>query len=66
MPAQPEKIRGKKWDEPTVAVLLVDRPLAAQMPEKDKPKRADGADSQRDAKEIAIAFDGDGLSLRKR
>ena len=66
LPAQPEKIRSEKWDEPAVVVLLADRPLVAQMPEKDKPKGADGGNSQRGASEIAAAFDGDGLSLRKR
>src|SRR5438552_5519529 len=66
LPAQPEKIRGEKWDEPAVAVLLADRPLVAQMSDKDKPKGADSGNSQRGAKEIAVGFEWDGLSLRER
>ena len=66
LPAQPEKIPSEEWDEPAVVVLLVDRPLVAQMPEKDKPKGANDGNSQRGAKEIAAAFEWDGLSLRER
>jgi len=36
------------------------------MQQKSKPKYADGGYSQHGASEVAIAFDGDGLSLRKR
>ena len=65
MPAQPEKIGSEEWDKPAVAVLLVDRPLVAQMPEKDKPKGADGGNSQRGASETAVALRGYGLCLRE-
>ena len=66
MPAQPEKICSEKWNKPAVVVLLADRPLVAQMPEKDKPKGADGGNSQRGAREIAVPFEDNGLCLRKR
>ena len=65
MPAQPEKIRSEEWNEPAVAVLLVGRPFTAQLPEKDKPKRADGGDYQRGASETAVAWRGYGLCLRE-
>jgi hypothetical protein len=39
LPAQPKKIEREKGDEPSVIILLVERPFAAQLPEKDKPKR---------------------------
>ena len=65
LPAQPEKTRSKEWDQPAVAVLLVDRPLVAQLPAEDKPKRADGGDNERGASGTAIASCGYGLCLRE-
>ena len=38
-PPQPKKKERKKRNEPSVAVLLVDRPLAAQLPAENKPER---------------------------
>ena len=65
LPAQPEKTRSEEWDQPAIAVLLADRPLVAQLPAEDKPKRADGADNQRSASETAVASRGYGLRLRE-
>jgi hypothetical protein len=57
-PAQPKKIEREKWNEPAITILLVDRPLVAQLPEKDKPKRADRGDNQRSASKTAVALCG--------
>src|SRR5882724_3605259 len=38
-PSQPEKKRREERHEPPITVLLVDRPLAAQLPAKHEPKR---------------------------
>jgi hypothetical protein len=65
LPAQPKKIEREKGNEPSVAVLLVGRPFAAQLPEKDKPKRADGGDNQHGASTTAVASCGYGLCLRE-
>ena len=46
-PAQPEKKRGEERDEPTVVVLLVSRPFAAQMPAKNKPEASEIRDEER-------------------
>jgi hypothetical protein len=45
--------------------LLVDRPFAAELPEKDKPKRADGGDNQGGASKTAVASCGYELCLRE-
>src|SRR5205814_7145774 len=37
-PAQPEKEKREERNEPTVAVLLVDRPFAAELPAENEPK----------------------------
>ena len=65
LPAQPKKIERKKGDEPSVIVLLVDRPFAAELPEKDKPKRADCGDNERGASKTRVASRGYGLCLRE-
>ena len=65
MPAEPKKIEREKGNEPAVVVLLVDRPLVAQLQAEDKPKRADGSNSQRRASETAVALRGYGLCLRE-
>ena len=46
-PPQPKKKEREKRNEPSVAVLLVDRPLAAQLTPEDKPKRAQRYDGDR-------------------
>lgn len=40
-PSQPEQKNCEKRNEPAVTVLIVHRPLAAQLPEEDEPQRAD-------------------------
>ena len=65
LPAQPKEKEREKWNEPAIIILLVDRPLVAQLPEKDKPKRADGGDNQRGASKRAVASRGYGLCLRE-
>ena len=63
-PAQPKEVRAKEGDEPTVVVLLVDRPFAAEMTAKHEPKRAGGGGAQYQASEPALAVRGRGLCLR--
>ena len=41
MPAEPKKIDGKKGDEPSVVVLLVDRPFPAKLPPQNEPERTE-------------------------
>ena len=62
-PTQPEKICSEEWDQPAVAVLLVDRPLVAQLPAEDKPKRTDGGDNECGASKTAVASCGYGVCL---
>ena len=64
-PAQPKENKREKWNEPAITILVVDRPLAAQLPEKDKPKRADGGDNQPCASEAAVASRGYRQCLRE-
>ncbi len=45
-PAQPKEKEREKWNEPAITVLLVDGPFAAQLPEKDKPKRRQGDETR--------------------
>ena len=45
-PAQQKEKEREKWNEPAITILLVDRPLVAQLPEKDKPKRPQGDESR--------------------
>ena len=45
-PAQQKEKEREKWNEPAITILLVDRPLVAQLPEKDKPKRPQDDESR--------------------
>ena len=65
MPAEPKKIKGEKGNKPAIVVLLVDRPFAAELFAKNKPKRADGGNTQRGAGETAVAMRSYGLRLRE-
>ena len=65
MPAQPKEDEREKGNEPAITVLLADRPLVAQLPEKDKPKHGDGGDNERGASKTAVASCGYGLCLRE-
>jgi hypothetical protein len=38
-PTQPKKEKREKRNEPTVTVLLIDRPFAAELPAEHEPKR---------------------------
>src|SRR5438309_8231376 len=49
-PPQPEKHDREKRNEPAVAVLIVHRPFAAQLPPKNPPKRREEDDDQRHSK----------------
>jgi hypothetical protein len=40
LPAKPKKIEREKGDEPSVIVLLVDRPFAAEFSTEDKPEKS--------------------------
>ena len=62
-PAQPKENESEKWNEPAITILLVDRPLVAQLPEKDKPKRGDSGDNQRGTSKTAVASRGYGGCL---
>ena len=63
LPAQPKKIEREKGDEPSVIILLVERPFAAEFSTEEKPERADDGDNQRGASETAIVLCGYGLCL---
>ena len=65
LPAQPKKNEGEEGNEPAITILVVDRPLVAQLPEKDKPKRADSGDNQRGASKTKVASRGYRLCLRE-
>ena len=58
LPAEPKKIEGEKGNKPPIIVLLVNRPFAAELFAKNKPKRADGGNTQRGASETAVALRG--------
>src|SRR2546423_5246047 len=65
-PAQPEKKRGKKRDEPTIAVLFVGRPFLAQNPAENEPEQGEDAEKQDAAQRDSVRagdgwgrFDGD-------
>ena len=64
-PAQPKEKEREKWNKPAVTILVVDQPLVAQLPEKDKPKRGDRGDNQRGASKTAIVSRGYGQCLRE-
>lgn len=50
-PAQPEKERGKERDEPTVAVLLIRRPLQAQVATEYEPEKRERGEKEQDSRE---------------
>ena len=49
MPAEPKKIEGEKRNEPPVVVLFVDRPFAAELVAKVKPKRGEDNATEKSA-----------------
>jgi hypothetical protein len=63
LPAQPKENEREKWNKPAITILVVDRPLVAQLPEKDKPKRGDSGDDQPGANKTAVVSCGYGGCL---
>ena len=55
MLAEPKKIEGEKRNEPSIVVLFVDRPFAAELVAKVKPKRGEDKATEKNA---AVALFG--------